>query len=148
MIGSNLLNLATNVIWLEPRDRRSECLSVALEVQARQPGLNVLVLLAFMSDFPSETFSNCFTDALHFGIGMTMETNRTSRFSRLRCPRMHWIVTVFYRLYVTAFGMKQSYDSIFLITNNFHTVEEIFLMAVNYAVQPKETNRSLFNLYI
>ena len=89
MIGSNLLNLATNVIWLEPRDRRSECLSVALEVQARQPGLNVLVLLAFMSDFPPETFSDRSTDAVTQRRGMRVETNRTSRFSRLRCPRMH-----------------------------------------------------------
>ena len=42
-------------------------------------------LLAFMSDFPSGTFSDRSTDAA----GMRMETNRTSRFSRLRCPRMH-----------------------------------------------------------
>ena len=26
---------------------------------------------------------------LHAGLGIKMETNRTSRFSRLRCPRMH-----------------------------------------------------------
>jgi len=42
-------------------------------------------LLAFMSDFPSETFSDRSSDARC----MRKETNRTSRFSRLGCPRMH-----------------------------------------------------------
>ena len=46
-------------------------------------------LLAFMSDFPSETFSDRSTDTFAHDAGMRMEANRTSRFSRLRCPRMH-----------------------------------------------------------
>ena len=50
-----------------------------------------LGLLAFMSDFPPEAFSDrsvlwcdCHT--------VKTETNRTSRFSRLECPRMHRFV--------------------------------------------------------
>ena len=44
--------------------------------------------LAFMSAFPSVTFADRSVGEIH-RFSLPVETNRTSRFSRLECPRMH-----------------------------------------------------------
>ena len=48
-------------------------------------------LSAFMSDFPPEAFSDRSDVGCNCHL-MTTETNRTSRFSRSECPRMHRVV--------------------------------------------------------
>ena len=44
--------------------------------------------LVFMSAFPSETFADRSAGEIH-RFSLPVETNRTSRFSRLESPRMH-----------------------------------------------------------